>query len=143
MGVGSARVGPEGSWGSGRGTRAQRRQKTAGLREGSFYCLRGAELLPLFPKDTHALSCPCAMALGDPLREEEVHTAPRGSQVREEHKSDHMLLRHVSGCKHRAEGASLLWSWGAWSILGGGSRCPAPFQAQEQSQRGSGKLGSH
>lgn len=58
MAVDSARVGP-GQAGDLRETKAQRRQKTAGLRQGSFYCLRGAELFPPFPKDTH-----CRLPLG-------------------------------------------------------------------------------
>lgn len=99
---------PEASWGSGRGARAQRRQKTAGLRE-VFIILEGQSYSPISQEHTYFI---LAMALGGPLREEKVYTPPRGSWVREGHKSDHMLLRHVSGCKHRAEGASLLWRWG-------------------------------
>lgn len=47
----------------------------------------------------HTLSFLWAMSLGVTQRREEAHVAPSDSQVREGHKSDHMLLRHVSGCK--------------------------------------------
>lgn len=55
--------------------------------------------------------------------------------MREGHESDHMLLRYVSSYKHRAKEGLLALEGGTWSILGGASRCLAPFQAQERFQR--------
>lgn len=54
-----------------------------------------------------------------------------------------MLLRHVSGCKHKAEGASLLWRWGLGPSLRCGSRCPAPCRPKSGLREGQGRRGSH
>lgn len=133
-GVGLRR--PEASWESGRGARAQRRQKTAGLRE-VFIILEGQSYSLISQEHTHFI---LAMALGGPLREEKVHAAPRGSQVREGHKSDHMLLKHVSGCKHRAEGASLPWRWwlGPSLVWGAGAQPPCRPKSSLGEGQGSG-----
>lgn len=84
----------------------------AGLRE------RDAPLLPPGPKDTH--SFPWAMVLGVTHRGDKRLTLLLGVLILEGHKSDHMLLRHVGGCKQ-----GLIWR-GTWSILGQGSRHPDP-----------------
>lgn len=73
-------------------------------REGSLLFQRAelrdgvAELFPLCLKDTHSV-----VPLGPTTEGRGGSHCPRGSQGRTQ--SDYMLLRHVSGCKQRAEGA--------------------------------------
>lgn len=76
------------------------------------------------PRDTHTQP---PHGSGDDPEGSGGSRCPQGfSAIRKGHKSDHMLLGHLSGC-NKAEGASLIWR-GTWSILGGGSRHPAPFR---------------
>ena len=109
---------------------ARRRQQTARLREAGLLSQRAElrdRLAELCLKGTHSI-----LPQSQPQREEAAPTAPR-------------ILREVTTCFSDMSVAvnrglrGPPWRGEGWSVLGRGSRFPAPLQAREPSQRGSGK----
>lgn len=124
--------------------RAQSRQQTAGLREGSLLFRRAelkegdAQLLPPCPKDTHTILPLGHGSGGDPQRGEEAHIAPgvlklgKGTEVT-------TCFSDMSTAVNRAEGDFLDLEGGFGPSLVGGACTQSLCKPKS---RGSGKLGS-